>query len=129
MIAYFPTIYPDELLYSQLARYFTKSGYMAYTFAAEDLFISKTVRPDIEFVNAYTPAAVEAITRGMPMEEVIEKHTVFPYYGRFFAKGTQKKSISGSGIHNRELPQPPADPQNQKRSRQVFALLSSLRSE
>ncbi len=30
MIAYFPTAYPDELLYSQLARYYTKSGYMAY---------------------------------------------------------------------------------------------------
>ena len=35
MISYFPTAYPDELLYSQLARYYAKSGYMAYTYAAE----------------------------------------------------------------------------------------------
>lgn len=86
MIAYFPAIYPDELLYSQLARYYTKSGYMAYTFAAEELFVSKTVRPDMEFVNAYTPAAVQAITRNLPMEKVVEKHTMFPYYGRFLPR-------------------------------------------
>ena len=67
MIAYFPTAYPDELLYSQLARYYTKSGYMAYTFAAEELFVSKTVRPDINFINSFTPAAVQAITRDISM--------------------------------------------------------------
>ncbi len=57
MIAYFPSPYPDELLYSQLARYYTKSGYMAYTYAAEELYVSKIVRPDMEFVNVFTPDA------------------------------------------------------------------------
>ena len=48
MISYFPAAYPDELLYSQLARYYTKSGYMAYTYAAEELYVSKIVRlPEI----------------------------------------------------------------------------------
>lgn len=93
MIAYFPTIHPDELLYSQLARYYTKSGYMAYTFAAEELFVSKTVRPDIEFVNTYTPAAVQAITRNLPMEKVVEKHTMFPYYGRFLPSERRQKAF------------------------------------
>ena len=83
MIAYFPTAYDDELLYSQLARFYTASGYMAYTYAAEELFLSKTVRPDMEFVNTYTPDALEAITRHMSMEQVVQKHTMFPYYGRF----------------------------------------------
>ena len=49
MITYFPSIYPDELLYSLLARYYAKSGYLAYTYAAQDLFVKKTVKPDIEF--------------------------------------------------------------------------------
>lgn len=93
MIAYFPTAYPDELLYSQLARYYTKSGYMAYTFAAEDLFASKTVRPDIVFINSYNPAAVQAITRNMPMEAVIEKHTMFPCYGRFLPRERRQKAF------------------------------------
>lgn len=83
MIAFFPTIYPDELLYSQLARYYAASGYMAYTYAAEDLFASKIVRPDIEFVNAYTTEAWEVITRVHPMETLVMHHTMFPYYGRF----------------------------------------------
>ncbi len=43
MIAYFPEIYPGELLYSQLARYYAQSGYTAYRYAAEDLYINKTV--------------------------------------------------------------------------------------
>ncbi|SEJ71109.1 TniQ protein [Propionispira arboris] len=93
MIAYFPAAYPDELLYSQLARYYTKSGYMAYSFAAEELFVSKTVRPDMEFINSYTPAAVQAITRDISMEAVIEKHTMFPCYGRFLPKERRQKAF------------------------------------
>ena len=83
MISYFPTVYPDELLYSQLARYYIKSGYMAYTYAAEELYVSKIVRPDMEFVNVFTPDALRMITRDRPMEDVVLKHTMFPYYGRF----------------------------------------------
>ena len=93
MIAYFPTAYPDELLYSQLARYYTKSGYMAYTFAAEELFVSKTVRPDINFINSFTPAAVQAITRDISMEAVVEKHTMFSSYGRFLPKKRRQKAF------------------------------------
>ena len=93
MIAYFPAAYTDELLYSQLARYYTKSGYMAYTFAAEELFASKTARPDMDFINSYTPAAVQAITRNISMEAVIEKHTMFPCYGRFLPRERRQKAF------------------------------------
>lgn len=110
MIAYFPTAYPDELLYSQLARYYTKSGYMAYTFAAEDLFVSKTVRPDMDFINSYTPAAVQFIRRNMHMEAVIEKHTMFPCYGRFLPKERRQKAfqslVSMKGNYHNLLPIP-----------------------
>lgn len=110
MIAYFPTAYPDELLYSQLARYYTKSGYMAYTFAAEDLFLKKTVRPDMEFINSYTPAAVQAITRDLPMKAVIEKHTMFPCYGRFLPRERRQKAfealVNMEGNYHNLLPIP-----------------------
>ena len=66
---------------------------MAYTFAAEELFVSKTVRPDMDFINSYTPAAVQAITRDISMEEVIEKHTMFPCYGRFLPKERRQKAF------------------------------------
>lgn len=110
MIAYFPTVYPDELLYSQLARSYTKSGYMAYTFAAEELFVSKTVRPDVDFINSYTPAAVQAITRNISMENVVEKHTMFPCYGRFLPKERRGKAFSAlvamTGNYHNLLPIP-----------------------
>ena len=94
MISYFPQIYPDELLYSQLARYYYKSGYMAYIFAAEDLFTNRWVRPDIEFLNSYTQDAYGVITKNMPLYEVIMKHTMFPYYGRFLDKERRNKAFS-----------------------------------
>lgn len=110
MIAYFPTAYDDELLYSQLARYYTKTGYLAYTYAAEELFQSKTVRPDMDFVNAYTPATVEAITRNMSMEQIVEKHTMFPYYGRFLPKERRDKAfralVDMAGNYHNLLPIP-----------------------
>ena len=73
MIAYFPKIYTDELLYSQLARCYAKSGYPAYTYMAEDFFQDKKVRPDIEFINTFTPAALQVVTRQTSMKEIIMK--------------------------------------------------------
>ena len=93
MIAYFPEIYPDELMYSLLARYYVKSGYPCYWYAAEDLFQSKTVRPDIEFVNQYTPATLQMITGDLLIDDVILNHTMFPYYGRFLPKERRDKAF------------------------------------
>lgn len=93
MIAYFPEIYPDELMYSLLARYYVKSGYPCYWYVAEDLFQSKTVRPDIEFVNQYTPAALQMITGDLLIDDVILNHTMFPYYGRFLPKERRDKAF------------------------------------
>lgn len=93
MIAYFPQIYPDELIYSQLARYYAHTGYLAYIFAAEDLFAIKTTRPDIEFVNAYSQDAFSMITRDMPFADLIMKHTMFPYFGRFVPPQRRRKGF------------------------------------
>lgn len=93
MIAVFPTVYPDELLYSQLARFYARSGYPGYTFAAEDLFENKAVRPDIEFLNAYTPEALRLITHEKPIEEIVLNHTMFPYYARFIGYERRMKAF------------------------------------
>lgn len=110
MIPQFPCFYPDELVYSLLARYYARSGYMRYVFAAEDLFVIKTVRPDIEFVNAYTEEVLQMLTKEMPMEKVIEKHTMFPYYGRFLQKERRKKAFEAlvkmEGRYYNLLPRP-----------------------
>ena len=110
MITYFPTAYPDELLYSQLARYYVRSGYLAYVYAAEELFTSKIVRPDMEFVNTYTPDALQLITREISMENVVWKHTMFPYYGRFLPLERRQRAfqslVSMQGNYHNLLPIP-----------------------
>ncbi len=90
-IAYFPEIYPDELIYSVLARYFVRTGYLAYTFCAEDIFQDKRVRPDIEFLNVMKPEALELLCRDMTVAELVEKHTMFPYYAIRSLTGEYKK--------------------------------------
>ena len=41
-IAYFPELYPDELIYSVLARFYEHSGYPAYIYCAGDVAMSLT---------------------------------------------------------------------------------------
>ena len=86
MIAFFPDFYPDELLYSLLARYYARTGYLAYIHAAQDLFANSTVKPDIEFISKLTPDALSCVTRQLPLDRIVEKHTMFPYYGRFLPR-------------------------------------------
>lgn len=93
MIAFFPTPYHDELIYSQLARYYVHSGYMGYRFAAEDLYTSNAIRPDVELLNHFTEDALTAITRNTTMENIIYKHTMFPYYARFLAFERRQKAL------------------------------------
>lgn len=92
MITYFPEIYPDELLYSQLARCYVKAGYPAYIYMAEDFFQDKRVRPDIEFINTLTSVAIQIVTKKRPIEDIVLKHTMFPYYGRFISKERRNKA-------------------------------------
>lgn len=94
MIAYFPTLYPDELIYSLFARYFAKSGYMGYASAAEDLFENKTTHPDIEFINRLSDEVLAHLQMSMSMAELIEKHTMFPYYGRFLPRDRRQQALS-----------------------------------
>ena len=83
MITSFPSLYPDELLYSLFARYYAQSGHIAYAFAAEDLFERRTTKPDIEFIDKLTPEAFDCIMKNMPLETAVMQHTMFPYYSRF----------------------------------------------
>ena len=100
MIGFMPSkAYKDELVYSWFARYYAHSGHPAYVFAIEDLLEGKNTRPDVEFINRLNPNAREIITKMIPMEELILKHTMFPYYR--FIENTRLhnalKSMAGPG--------------------------------
>lgn len=94
MIACYPNFYDDELVYSFLARYFERTGYIDYVSAAKDLFDKRTVRPDIEFVNKYTEDAFKMITKHITFDKVILNHTMFPYYCRFSDSERKKKAFN-----------------------------------
>ena len=118
MITFFPDFYPDEFLYSLLSRYYSKSGYSAYIYAAEDLYENKFIRPDVEFINPLKKEVLEIITKNTSMESIIKDHTMFPYYGRFIKKERRQKAyetllkMNGS-VYN--LLAIPTNKNNQKR--------------
>lgn len=96
MIAFFPEIYPDELLYSQLARYHSRSGYARYAFSVADLYKNDTtVHPDVEFVNQYTPDAMNWITKHETWESVLTHHTMYPAYIRFLPQVRRNNAVNG----------------------------------
>ena len=109
-IAYFPTIYTDELIYSVFSRFYQNAGYPNYIFCAEDLFVNKRVKPDIEFINELKPEIIHLLCRDMIIEHLIEKHTMFPYYARFLPKERRIKGFealcSMSGNYNNLLAVP-----------------------
>ena len=93
MIRYFPKIYPDELIYSNFARYYIKSGYIAYRHVAEDLYVNPTIKPNIEFINLLTNNAFKMVTKFNSIDAIIEKHTMFPFYGRFLNKERKNEAF------------------------------------
>lgn len=82
-ISYFPQIYEDELIYSVLARFFVHSGYLHYKDVEQDLFCTRQSRVDKEFAKHLKPEIVNELTKNMTIEELLERHTMYPFYGRF----------------------------------------------
>lgn len=103
MISFFPDVYPDELVYSWLARYGVRTGYTNYRAIADDLFTSNTAKPNLEFVMELSQDAYRAVTSAMPFEEVILKHTMFPYYARFLPTERRQKAFTQLLSMNKSL--------------------------
>ena len=95
MIGFFPEIYPDELFYSWVSRYYSRSGYSAYKDAIDDIYDGKAVRPDVEFINQLRADARVVIETMISMEILVREHTMFPYYARFLPMERRKKAYEG----------------------------------
>ena len=90
----FPHPYPDELIYSILARYSVRAGYSQYIFVAEDLFQRRSLRPNFEYLPALKDKVVKELTKNRTLCEVILNHTMFPYYCRFLPIDRKRKAIN-----------------------------------
>lgn len=83
MIAYLPELYPDELVYSWLCRYYTHTGCLTYSMALRAFRAKRSNTPSKEFIGALHPDAKKVIRQVIPLRELILQHTMFPQYGRF----------------------------------------------
>lgn len=92
-MAYFPEIYEDELIYSVLSRFYVHSGYMHYKDAGKELFYEVRDKVDKEFVKWLKPEIVALLTRHMTLEEILERHTMYPFYGRFIDSGKRNRAF------------------------------------
>ena len=92
MIGFLPEIYPDELVYSFLARYYVRSGYINYTFFAENIYVNKSTVPDIELLNAFTDDTLKGLIKNCTFDYLIKNHTMFNYYARFIKYEKRKKA-------------------------------------
>lgn len=96
MIAFFPSVYPDELLYSQISRYHQRSGYARFVFTAEEIFKNgKLTHPSIEFVNVYSDDVMMWLTKENEWKVVAEGHTMYPAYIRFLPLQRRKEAVEG----------------------------------
>lgn len=92
MIGFMPSIYPDELEYSHMARYYAHSGHSAYIFAVEDLMLRKNIKPNIEFNSRLNPEVEKVISKMIPAKDRILNHTMFPFY-RFAENARLKDAL------------------------------------
>ena len=112
MIAYMPNLYPDELAYSWCSRYYAHSGYPSYSMALEDLFNDKNYRLNYEFTGHFNVEAVQIIGKVTSIGEIVEQHTMYPYYARFATpeRRTAAYEALTSGKHiGKLLPIPTSD--------------------
>lgn len=101
MIAYLPNLYPDELFYSWLARYYCHTT-PVYANAIGDIFEKRTTRPDMEFINHLNKNARELLTRKIPMENFILSHTMFPYT-RFVPQARKNAALQSMAVQEGDV--------------------------
>lgn len=99
MIAFFPAPYPDELLYSTIARYHTRSGYSRQVSTFEDIYQNRTV-PSFEFLNSFTQDALSWMTKNISFERIIQEHTMVPFYAHFLP--VEKKKYAFEALLHQE---------------------------
>ena len=90
MLSFFPTPYPDELLYSVLARYHLMSGNMYPALTNKQLFGYATRRVGFLYASEFMRELVSRLPPDVfNAQKLIEEHTLTPYVLRFFP--TQRK--------------------------------------
>lgn len=92
MLPFFTNPYPDELLYSAIARYHFYSGNLDCKDTLEELFGSRSVIPSVE-IGSYFSVLAERLGPQYSVESLLANHTIYPYYASFLSKARQQEIL------------------------------------
>ncbi|MGO9952484.1 MAG: TnsD family Tn7-like transposition protein, partial [Dissulfurispiraceae bacterium] len=105
MLCHLPVPYPDELLYSDIARYIVHISPCTVSVATEHIF-GRRIRPHIDL-----PCSLNTLAeRTWPIwqmsgEDIADRLTLFPYYSRFVPSDRVNRCLKGllsddgQGVH------------------------------
>lgn len=85
MLSFFPKLYPDELLYSALARYHIRSGNKSFRQTDVDLFKYHSQ----QLCKVALPGNLSYLVKNLHLfsnhntETLIQNHTLYPFYATF----------------------------------------------
>ena len=108
MVSFFPKPYPDEILYSVIARYQIRSGNTSPKVTLRELFNSATT-----VATADLPSNLNSLSESLQpfsnytVEVLIERSTLYPFYSVFLPPNRatrvkeSMKAECGSNIHTR----------------------------
>ena len=96
MLTFFTNPYPDELMYSAIARYHFYSGNLDCKDTLEELFQSRSVIPSVENGSHFVILA-EQLGSNYPVETILANHTIYPYYAMFLSKQRQQEIVQDVG--------------------------------
>lgn len=105
MLPFFMNPYPDELIYSAIARYHFYSGNIDCKDTLEEVFLSRSIIPSVEIGSQFT-ALAQQLGSNYSAESLIANHTIYPYYSLFLSKQRQIEIMNdikgnGQGLYTR----------------------------
>ncbi|MDF1688366.1 MAG: TnsD family Tn7-like transposition protein [Cycloclasticus sp.] len=92
-LSFFPSLLPDEPIYSLVARYHSELGYHSFKDTVTDLFGCRSLAANIEL-----PSKLEVLSERLPWKHLnagdfIWMHTAVPYYAFFISQELQLRLI------------------------------------
>lgn len=93
MLPFFTNPYPNELMYSAIARYHFYSGNIDCKDTLEELFDNRSVIPSVG-IGSYFSVLAEKLGAQYSVESLLANHTIYPYYASFLSKQRQQEILN-----------------------------------
>ena len=88
-----PELYPDELVYSWLARYHARTGHYSYQQTAKHLLDKKANIVSKKFLNEYSNEFFNIIKKNIPIKKLVINHSMLSAYIKFLPKDKRNNLI------------------------------------